>query len=100
MKQKVGIISLGYVGGVTYYWFKKFCSDHVELFAYDKYKNNDSVTQINQADIFFICIPTPYHEETGYSDSEVKDALSVIEGSKTVIIKSTVLPGFTKKFQK
>jgi len=100
MKQKIGIIGLGYVGKAVYYWFENFCSDHIKLFVYDKYKNNGSVPQVNQADILFICVPTPYYEDgRGYSDSEIKESLANIEGSKTIIIKSTILPGSTKNFQ-
>ncbi len=101
MKEKIGIIGFGYVGGAVHYWFERYCSDRVKLFYYDKYRNNGSLSSVNQADIIFICVPTPYYEDGGgYDDSEVRESLSIIGGSKTIVIKSTVLPGSTEKFQK
>lgn len=58
--------------------------------------------EVNKADVIFICVPTPFIEEEGkgFDDSAVWEVLPQIERSKTIVIKSTVLPGSTKNFQK
>ncbi|TSA45685.1 UDP-glucose/GDP-mannose dehydrogenase family protein, partial [bacterium] len=49
----------------------------------------------------FIAVPTPFNEKNGgYDDSAVKDALSKVKSGKIAVIKSTVLPGSTEKFQR
>ncbi|MDP3947243.1 MAG: hypothetical protein Q8Q41_00940, partial [bacterium] len=60
-----------------------------------------SVAEVNNADIVFVCVPTPYHEDgRGYDDSAIRESLQLLEGSKVVVIKSTILPGSTEQFQK
>lgn len=93
---KIGIIGVGFVGGAVRKYFAK--NKH-ELFLYDKYKKIGSQEEINNAEIIFIATPTPYGSK-GYDDSAVKNALVNIKGSKIVVIKSTVLPGSTNRFQK
>jgi len=99
-KYKIGVIGLGYVGGAVYYWFNNVFDKPKEIFSYDKYKNIGSIKEINKADIVFICVPTPYYENSGYDDSAVNESLKILTGSKIVVIKSTILPGSTEKFQK
>lgn len=94
---KIGIMGVGMVGGAIARWFEK--SGH-HAFVYDKYKNLGSVEDINQADVVFLCVPTPYEETRGGFDlSYVRDALSQLSSGKVVVIKSTVLPGTTEKLQ-
>jgi len=96
-KYKIGIIGIGYVGGALRNWFEK---EKYPLFLYDKYKKIGSIEKINKADMVFICVPTPFYEKGGYNDSSVLESLKNLSGKKTVIIKSTILPGSTEKFQK
>ena len=97
-KLKIGIIGLGTVGETVKYWFKK---EKYPLFLYDKYKKIGSSIEVNKAEVVFICVPTPYHEKgDGYDDSAVIEALNNLSSSKIVVIKSTILPGSTKRFQK
>ena len=99
-KIKIGIIGLGYVGGALRHWFKKQPGKY-EVFFYDKYKNIGSANEINQAEIIFVAVPTPFRENgRGYDDSEVENALKDIRNGKIVVLKSTILPGSTDKFQK
>jgi UDPglucose 6-dehydrogenase len=92
-KQKIGIIGVGMVGGAL----AKVLS---RPYLYDKYKEIGSLKEINQADIIFICVPTPFDAKKGFDLSYVQDAFKLIKGSKIVVIKSTVLPGTTEMFQK
>ena len=96
-KSKIGIIGIGSVGGAVKHWFREKKSP---LFLYDKYKKVGSIQEINKADIIFICVPTPYHKKTGYDDSAILESLENLSGKKIVVIKSTILPGSTEKFQK
>lgn len=95
--ESIGIAGIGYVGGAVKNWFQK---QRYPLFLYDKYKKIGSIEEVNQADIIFVCVPTPYHKRGGYDDSAVLESLKNISGSKIVVIKSTVLPRTTEKFQK
>jgi glycosyltransferase involved in cell wall biosynthesis len=92
MDNKIGIIGIGIVG-------KAVSSVFPEAILYDKYKNIGSIQDINNADIIFICVPTPYTLETGFDFSAVDNAISILNGSKIVVIKSTVLPGTTEYLQ-
>ncbi len=99
-KIKIGIIGLGYVGGAIQNWFLKNKNKY-DLFLYDKFKNIGSLEEVNQADIIFISVPTPYHKTGGgYDDSAVRESIKNIKNGKIVVIKSTILPGSTQKFQK
>jgi len=95
---RIGIIGLGYVGGAVRHWYEEHTSH--ELFLYDKFKEIGSVDEVNEADVIFIAVPTPYHTDgRGYDDSAVADAVSNVRPGKTIVIKSTVLPGTTTRFQ-
>lgn len=99
-KYKVGIIGLGYVGGALRYWFERKRKPRVESFLYDKYKGIGSVAEVNKADIVFISVPTPYEGKQGYNDSAVVESLKNLKSPKIVVLKSTIIPGSTEKFQK
>jgi len=97
-KLKIGIIGIGSVGRVVKHWFEK---RKYPIFSYDKYKKIGSPGEINRAEVVFICVPTPFNEKrNGCDDAAVTESLKILSGSKIVIIKSTVLPGSTEKFQK
>jgi UDP-glucose 6-dehydrogenase len=87
---KIGICGLGWVGGTV----QKFFSTGHTLFLYDKYKSIGSVGTLNQADVIFVAVPTPFGEN-GYDDSAVGCCLDFIQDGKIIVIKSTVMPGST-----
>lgn len=99
MNYIIGIMgSSGYVGGASKKYFQKINAD-VRL--YDKYKNEGSLEQIQEADIIFIAVPTPYDEVSGGFDlSFVRDAVAGLRGEKIIVLKSTILPGTTERLQK
>jgi len=94
---KFGIVGVGMVGGALKNYFEK---KEIKPFLCDKGKNLGSIEEINQADIIFICVPTPFDKGKGFDLSFVEDACQNIKGEKTIVIKSTVLPGTTEKLQK
>ena len=96
---KVGIVGTGMVGGSMLRYFQK--KEGLEIFTYDKGKNEGSPEEVNKAEIVFICVPTPYLKDGGGFDlSYVDETLSWINGEKVVVVKSTVMPGTTEMLQK
>ncbi|MBI5530064.1 MAG: UDP-glucose/GDP-mannose dehydrogenase family protein [Candidatus Doudnabacteria bacterium] len=93
---KIGIMGLGYVGGATCKFLE---SKKIKVYKYDKYKKIGSVAEVNSSDIVFICVPTPYNKN-GFDLSFVEAAIQVLENSKTIVIKSSVVPGTTENLQK
>ena len=92
----VGVMGLGVVGDAVRH--------HVERLGhkprlYDPYKGLGSQAEINQAELIFICVPTPYRPQCGFDSSALEDAVSLLDGSKVIVIKSTVLPGTTEAYQ-
>lgn len=97
MNKKIGIIGVGFVGGALAKYFKK---QPVKLFLFDKFKRLGTVSQVNQAGVVFICVPTPYKTGRGFDVSAVEDAIKILKGKKIVVIKSSILPGETERLQK
>jgi len=95
-KKTIGVCGVGMVGGALKRYFEK---KEMKPFLYDKGKNLGSIEQINQADIIFICVPTPFNKEKGFDLSFVEEACENISSEKIIVIKSTVLPGTTEKLQ-
>jgi len=97
MIKQYGIIGVGMVGGALKRYFEK---KGIKPFLYDKGKNLGSIEEVNQADIIFICVPTPFDKERGFDLSSIQDACGNISGKKIVVVKSTVVPGTTEELQK
>lgn len=100
-----GIIGYGFVGEAT---AKGFASNKENnVFWYDKFKESPNTLDevIDKSDFIFICLPTPMFRD--YSGQDISIVEGVIEEiapklsgtAKILIIKSTVLPGTTQKFQ-
>jgi len=94
---KIGVIGVGMVGGAVSRYFKLRGS---KVFLYDKFKKLGSPEEVNQAEIIFICVPTPFKKRTGFDLAAVNDAFKIVTGKKTIVLKSTVWPGTTQEFQK
>lgn len=103
---KIGIIGWGFVGEATGTGFLKNKKNKVLWF--DKYKKGISTFDevINNSEFIFVCVPTPmFRDYSGMDISIVKGvveliASKIINTSKIIIIKSTVLPGTTLEFAK
>lgn len=94
---KVSIIGVGMVGEALKKYFEE---KEIRPFLYDKNKNIGSVDEANQADVIFICVPTPFNKEKGFDLSFVRESCDNVEGQKIIVVKSTVWPGTTEKLQK
>ncbi|EKE12997.1 MAG: UDP-glucose/GDP-mannose dehydrogenase dimerization [uncultured bacterium] len=102
----IGIIGNGYVGGATGTGFAT--NPDNKIFWYDKYKKSpDTLDEvIEKSDFIFICVPTPiFSDYSGMDMSIVEEVVGEVaekikDSEKIVIIKSTSLPGTTKKMIK
>lgn len=95
-KSIVGVMGLGMVGGAVYRYFE---SRGYAMRGFDPYRDIGSEASINEADVIFICVPTPYRAGVGFDAGALEDAVSRLRGSKVIVIKSTVLPGTTEAYQ-
>lgn len=91
-------MGVGWVGGAV---ARHFDDAGFAPFRYDPPKGLGSADDLAAADVIFVCLPTPFDERAGGFDlSYVRAGVAAIPGSKTVVIKSTVLPGTTETLQK
>lgn len=98
-KLSLGIIGFGVVGQALAHGFQKY-----PISIYDKYKPSDSLVEVvNRSDILFLCLPTPVFAEGGMDLRIIEETVSEISqmvdklNDKVIVIKSTVIPGTTKK---
>jgi UDPglucose 6-dehydrogenase len=92
----IGIMGLGVVGDATHQWFERRGQ---ALRVYDPNRGLGSEPEINEADVVFVCVPTPYDAVRGFDDQALEQAVSMLGGSKVIVVKSTVLPGTTEAYQ-
>jgi len=98
MFKRIGVIGVGMVGGALQRYFENVRG--IKPFLYDTGKKLGLAQEVNQAEVIFICVPTPFNKEKNYFDSSyLEDAFSKIKGGKIIVIKSTTLPGTTESFQ-
>lgn len=87
------------VGGAMRGYFEEI--KKVPVIVYDPAKGFNDKSKINEAEIVFICVPTPFNPEKNNFDTVYLDeALAVLDGNKIIVFKSTVLPGTTDLYQK
>lgn len=92
----IGFIGQGFIGKNYADDFERRGYTTVRYALEEPYKDNKD--KIRECDIVFIAVPTPTTPE-GFDDSIVQSALALVGVGKTAVIKSTMLPGSTKKFQ-
>lgn len=96
--KKIAIMGAGMVGGALARYFSQHKKN--EPILYDPPKGLGDKQTLNAAEVVFICVPTPYIEGIGFDDSFLGQAFAGLTGEKIVVIKSTVMPGTTEKYQK
>ncbi len=93
---KIGFIGQGWIG--------KNYADNFEVrgFSVVRYGLEDIYSKnkymIKDCDVVFIAVPTPTIRGI-FDDSAVKDSLKLVGVGKIAVIKSTIIPGTTDKFQ-
>ncbi len=93
---RIGIIGLGTVGLTIRECFE----DVHEIFIHDKKLETDISDVTDNVDCAYIAVPTPSLEDSGGCDTSiVENVLRELPDGFKVVIKSTVIPGTTKKMQ-
>lgn len=104
---KIGIIGRGFVGGAVQFGFSANTGCNAEVKVYDKNPNRSLNTLdevVNESDFIFLSVPTPANLDGSVNLDIVDEALSsvnkVIEKDSIILLRSTMIPGSTDKFQK
>lgn len=87
---KIGIIGNGFVGNAIYQGTR----EHFKVLVYDAEPRRtlNTFSQVCEADIIFICVPTPMTEDGDFDLRIVKDTVSRFITPKILVIKSTITP--------
>jgi UDPglucose 6-dehydrogenase len=100
MENKIGIIGQGFVGTAVREGLKKF----FDLETYDNAKPSTckTIDEIcNKCNVIFVCLPTPMHQDgschTGIVE-EVLEKINTINNNNIIVVKSTIPPGTTAKW--
>ncbi len=101
-KPKIGVAGAGMVGGVIKKYFEsRGFKRGKNLFCYDPDAGKKCFDNLSEAEIIFICVPTPQRKDgscdTGIVESAVK---KYAPSAKVMVIKSTVIPGTTERLAK
>ena len=102
MKQSIGIIGQGFVGNAIYQKFKNYFS--VLTYDLDKSKRTTEtlVEVVKASDVVFVCVPTPMKRSDGSCDISIVHSvlkeINSIDKDVVVVIKSTIPPTTTEKF--
>ncbi len=95
-KPLIGFVGQGYIGKNYADDFEQRGYRTVRYALEEPYQGNKE--KIRDCDIVFIAVPTPTTPE-GFDDSIVREAIALAGVGKTVVVKSTIVPGTTKSFQ-
>jgi len=94
----IGIIGQGFVGNAIYQKFKTYFK--VYTYDLDESKCNSTKDQVMDAEIVFVCLPTPMDKDgschTGIVEKTIED-LNKHGKCQIAVIKSTIPPGTTEK---
>lgn len=108
---KIGIIGIGMVGSqlARYFGEIKKLTRGDNLFLYDIDPKKDYFDDVSRAEVIFVCVPTPRGPDGSANLSAVESAIKMVgrenkgkrgDKGKVIVIKSTVPPGTTERFQK
>jgi len=97
-KFKVGVIGNGFVGESQAFAFSP--TTDLRIYDVDPLKSTHTKQEVDECDFIFVCVPTPMYQngsqDTSYIDKVFEEAVEY----SIYIIKSTLLPGTTKKLSK
>jgi nucleotide sugar dehydrogenase len=109
MKEKLGIIGSGFVGSAV----REGMKNHFDVICYDKdpqkFSNVGSIFEVvENTDMTFLCVPTPMMRsgecDLGILSSALNNIAECVKSLNKegyiVVIKSTVPPGTTEKYNK
>tara|TARA_R110000851_G_scaffold9875_5_gene36328 strand:+ start:1026 stop:1904 length:879 start_codon:yes stop_codon:yes gene_type:complete len=105
-KMKIGIIGKGFVGSAVEFGFSAQTGCDAEIKVYDKdpSKSTHSLEEtVNNSDFVFVSVPTPSNLDgsihIGILESVLSDINNVYNNGAVILIRSTVVPGTTRKLQ-
>jgi UDPglucose 6-dehydrogenase len=96
-REVIGVVGAGVVGGSLISYLRQHGHD---VRVFDPPQGLDDVNVLDEAEFVFVCVPTPYTPGIGFDDRHLLDAVARVPGNKTIVIKSTVLPGTTELLQR
>lgn len=94
--QQVGFIGQGFIGKHMADDFTERGYEVVRYALEEPYAGNREA--LMQCDVVFIAVPTPTTPE-GFDSSILDKVLPLVKSGAIVVVKSTILPGTTKKLQ-
>ncbi|PCI30385.1 hypothetical protein COB55_00250 [Candidatus Wolfebacteria bacterium] len=95
-KPKIGFIGQGFIGKNYADDFEKRGFTVIRFAKEEPYHLNEG--KIKEADIVFVAVPTPSTPD-GFDDSILRSVMKYVGKGKTVVIKSTILPGTVESIQ-
>jgi len=107
IKQKIGIVGNGFVGGAVEFGFSPNVGCDAEVRVYDINPNKSTHTleeTVNESDFIFLSVPTPSNEDGSINldilEGALKNISEVHNGKQNaILIRSTIIPGTTWALQ-
>ena len=95
----IGIIGQGFVGNAIYQKFKKY----YRVLTYDLDDSKCNATKeelLENSEVIFVCLPTPMNSNGTCNLNIVESVIKELNtlGKYLVVIKSTIPPGTTERF--
>ncbi len=106
MKQRIGVVGRGFVGSAVQFGFSPQvgCDAEVRVYDIDPSKSTHTLEEtVNESDFVFLSVPTPSNGDGSINIDILDNALNnineVSERQNAILVRSTVIPGTTQKFQ-
>ena len=96
-KYNVGIIGCGFVGESQAFAFSPI--SNVFVYDVDPLKTTHSLNEVLECDFVFVCVPTPMNKDGSQNNKFIENVFEKSKKGPIYIIKSTIIPGTTKKIQ-
>ena len=103
---RIGIVGKGFVGSAVQFAFSPNTGCDAEVRVYDKdpKKSLHSIDEVvNNSDFIFLSVPTPSNTDGSINldivDSALNDINNVQKEKCIILLRSTMVPGSSKKFQ-
>ena len=95
----IGIVGQGFVGNAVYQKFKNYYK--VKTFDLDVSKSNSTFEEVSKCDYVFVCLPTPMNQDGSCNTDIVEEVIKQLDEigkTKGIVVKSTIPPGTTEKW--
>ena len=95
--KKVGIIGNGFVGESQAFAFSP--TSEVRIYDVNLLRATHTLAEVHECDFIFVAVPTPMKLDGSQDISYIENVFNEAVAGPIYIIKSTVLPGTTKRLQ-